>query len=178
MKKSSWLDSKTIALIAVLTAITTVLTLLVRLPFAPTRGYITLADVGVYFASFALGPVVGGIAGGLGTGIADAIAGYPQWMVLSFLIHGTQGVAAGLIARKKTMGYMILGWAVGAVIMMGGYFAAEVVLYGIGPAASELLGNLFQNVAGGLIGIPLVFSVRKAYPPIDEIGKAKTWVQQ
>lgn len=178
-KKSDWLNAKTIALIAVLTAITTVLTLIVRIPFAPTRGYITLADVGVYFASFALGPVVGAIAGGVGTGLADAIAGYPQWMVLSCIIHGLQGLLAGLIARRKDkIGFMILGWAVGAVIMLGGYFLAELALYGVGAAASELLGNAFQNIAGGVIGIPLVFAVRKAYPPINEIGKAKAWKEQ
>lgn len=178
-KKSDWLNSKTIALIAVLTAITTVLTLIVRIPFAPTRGYITLADVGVYFASFALGPLVGAIAGGVGTGLADAISGYPQWMVLSAIIHGLQGLLAGLIGKRKNkIGYMILGWAVGAVVMVGGYFVAEVALYGVGPAVSELLGNAFQNVTGGLIGIPLVFAVRKAYPPINEIGRAKAWQEQ
>lgn len=177
-RKPSLLNSKTIALIAVLTAITTVLTLIVRLPFAPTRGYITLADVGVYFASFALGPVIGGIAGGVGTGLADAISGYPQWMILSCLIHGLQGIVAGLIGRKDKLIYMILGWAAGAIIMMSGYFIAEVALYGIGPAVSEIIGNAFQNVAGGIIGIPLVFAVRKAYPPINEIGRLKTWSEQ
>jgi hypothetical protein len=32
-----------------------------------------------------------------------------------------------------------------------------------------------QNVAGALVGIPLVYLVRKAYPPIDQIGFGKTW---
>jgi uncharacterized membrane protein len=177
-QKESLLSSKLVSLIAVLTAVTTVLTLIVRIPFAPTRGYITLADVGVYFAAFALGPVVGGIAGGVGTGLADAISGYPQWMILSCMIHGLQGLVAGLIGRNNKLKFMILGWMAGAVIMVSGYFISECVLYGIGPAASEIIGNLSQNIAGGVIGIPLVFAVRKAYPPINEIGKAKKWEQQ
>ncbi|MCK9170924.1 MAG: ECF transporter S component [Treponema sp.] len=167
--------AKMVALIAILTAVTTVLTLIVRIPFAPTRGYITLADVGVYFASFALGPVVGTIAGGVGTGLADAISGYPQWMILSCLIHGLQGLAAGLIGRKGKLVFMILGCVTGAVIMVGGYFISEVFLYGIGAAAAEIPGNLFQNAAGAVIGIPLVYAVKKAYPPINEIGKKQTW---
>ena len=176
--KSSKLDSKVISLVAVLTAVTTVLTLIVRIPFAPTRGYITLADVGVYFASFALGPYVGAIAGGVGTGLADAISGYPQWMILSALIHGVQGFVAGYIGRSNKLGMMILAWLIGTIIMLGGYFGAGCALYGVGAAAAEIIGNLSQNIAGGLIGIPLVFAVRKAYPPINEIGKAKSWEEQ
>ena len=177
-KKKSFFDAKMVALIAILTAVTTVFTLLVRIPFAPTRGYITLADVGVYFAAYALGPVVGGIAGGVGTGLADAIAGYPQWMILSFVIHGLQGVVAGLIGRKGKVGHMILGSIVGAVVMVVGYFAASAALYGVGAAAAEIAGNLFQNIAGALVGIPLVFAVRKAYPPIMQMGKGSTWIAQ
>jgi hypothetical protein len=37
---------------------------------------------------------------------------------------------------------------------------------GIGPALSELPGNIIQSVAGVVIGIPLLITVTKAYPPI------------
>ncbi|GHU99478.1 membrane protein [Spirochaetia bacterium] len=177
MKKFAF-DARSISLIAVLTAVTTGLTLIVRIPFAPTRGYITLADVGVYFAAFALGPVVGLIAGGIGTGLADAIAGYPQWMVFSFLIHGIQGLAAGLVGYKTNLPRMVIGFIVGTVIMVGGYFGVECLLYGIGAAAAELPGNAFQNAAGAVVGIPLVFAVRRAYPPINDIGQPRTWKEQ
>lgn len=169
------MSAQTVALLAIMTAVTTVLTLLVRIPFAPTRGYITLADVGVYFAAFALGPVIGGIAAGVGTGLADAIAGYPQWMVLTLIIHGGQAVLAGYIARKGTLTVMILAWVAGSIVMIAGYFAAGAALYGAGPAAAEIIGNAGQVVAGGVIGIPLVFAVRKAYPPIMTIGKSQKW---
>jgi len=172
------LDAKTVALMAILTAVTAALTLVVRIPFAPTRGYITLADVGVYFAAFSLGPVVGLVAGGVGTGLADAISGYPQWMVFSFIIHGLQGLVAGLIGARSPLPRMIIGFLVGTVVMIAGYFIAGAALYGVGAAASEIPGNGAQNLAGAIIGIPLVFAVRKAYPPINEIGKAKTWEEQ
>jgi len=178
MKKKTFFDAKMVALIAVLTAVITVFTLLVRIPFAPTRGYITLADVGVYFAAFSLGPVVGGIAGGIGTGLADAISGYPQWMILSFFIHGLQGIVAGVVGRKGTFKNMLMGTVAGLIVMVAGYFLASAVLYGIGAAAAEVPGNIFQNVAGGIVGIPLVFAVRKAYPPIQQIGKGTTWSEQ
>lgn len=176
-EKRANLDSRMVALVAVLIAVTTVLTIVVRIPIAPTRGYITLADVAVYFAAFSLGPWVGGIAGGIGTGLADAIAGYPQWMVFSLIIHGCQGIVAGLIARAGgyKLKWMLLAWVPATVIMVGGYFSVSAFLYGVGPAAIEIPGNLIQNVAGGVVGIPLVFAVRKAYPPINQVGKKQKW---
>lgn len=171
MKKKKFLDAKMIALIAVLTAVIIVFTLLVRIPFAPTRGYITLADVGVYFAAFFLGPVVGGIAGGLGTGLADMISGYPQWMFFSCLIHGLQGIVAGVLGRKGKFRHQLLGVIAGAIVMVAGYFIVGAILYGAGAAALEIPGNIFQNAAGGVIGIPLYLAVKKAYPSLAQIGK-------
>jgi uncharacterized membrane protein len=173
--KGKGLSARTVSMIAVLTAVTTVLTLLVRIPFAPTRGYITLADVGVYFAAFSFGPWVAFFAGGVGTGLADAIAGYPQWMAFSFLIHGLQGLLAGLIARNRPFPFMMIGWFVGLVVMVAGYFGVGSALYGVGPSLGEMPGNVCQNAAGALVGIPLVFAVRKAYPPIMNFGKVKAW---
>jgi uncharacterized membrane protein len=54
-QKGEGLSARIVAVVAILTAVTCVFTLLVRVPIAPTRGYINLADVGVYFAAFALG---------------------------------------------------------------------------------------------------------------------------
>ena len=167
-------DVRTVTVVAIMIAITCVFTLLIRVPIAPTRGYITLADVGVYFAAFAFGPWIGFLAGGVGTGLADAIAGYPHWTILSFIIHGLQGLVAGYIGKGNKVSWMLVGWVAGSVIMVVGYFVAAGILYGWGPAAVEFPGNIIQNVAGGLVGIPLVLAVRKAYPPMEQIGWGKT----
>jgi uncharacterized membrane protein len=111
----------------------------------------------------------------VGTGLADAIAGYPQWMFFSFLIHGCQGLVAGYIGRNRSFPWMLLGWLIGTIIMVLGYFSVGSWLYGTGAAIVEMPGNFIQNIAGGIIGIPLVYAVRKAYPPITEFGKDKTW---
>lgn len=161
-----------------MTAVTVVFTLIVRIPVAPTRGYITLADVAVYFSAFAFGPLVGGLTAGLGTGLADLIGGYPQWMVLSFLIHGLQAVLAGFIARRGTLVSLVLGALAGGAVMVAGYFSAAAVLYGTGPALAELGGNTLQVCVGGLAGIPLVFAVKRAFPPLTEMTKPKAWEEE
>jgi uncharacterized membrane protein len=170
------LDARAVALIAILTAVTIVFTLAVRIPFAPTRGYFTLADVGVYFAGFAFGPVIGFIVGGLGTGLADILGGYAHFAIWSFLIHGFQGYVAGMLGYRKGLSGMVTGWIAGAAVMVGGYFIVELFLYGAGPAGTEATTiNLPQVAIGGLVGLLLVLAVRRAYPQIDLLAAPPKW---
>jgi uncharacterized membrane protein len=165
-----------IAAVAVLTAVTTVFTYIVRIPIAPTRGYLNLGDVAIYFSAFTLGPVTALLAGGLGTALADLIAGYPQWIPISLLVHGLQGLLAALIAviplgrgRWPFPPAWLAAGGVGTLVMCAGYFFAGAVMYGFGAAVVELPGNLLQNVAGLLGGIPLSLAVRRAYPPVEQL---------
>lgn len=174
-------DARTVSITAVMIALVTVFTLAIRVPIAPTRGYINLSDVAIYFAAFTFGPWVGFLAGGVGTGLADAIAGYPQWTLISFCVHGLQGLLAGWLFRRAFRGTpagMAVAWAVGTVVMVLGYFLAEVGLYGLGPALVEAPGNLIQNIAGGLVGAPLYWAVRRAYPPITTLATPPTWQEK
>lgn len=173
----TWSAAK-IVVLAVLTALIAVLTLMVRVPIAPTRGYIHLGDAGVFFAAFAFGPAVGFLAGGLGTGLADVLGGYAHWAPLSFLFHGAQGLLAGYLGYRQIAGRQALGWLVGSVVMVLGYFLAEVVLYGAGAAIVEVPGNCIQAVAGGLVAVPLAAAIRKAWPPIDNLVTPRTWEER
>ena len=173
----SWSATK-IVVLAVLTALIAVLTLMVRVPIAPTRGYIHLGDAGMFFASFAFGPAIGFLAGGLGTGLADLLGGYAHWAPLSFVIHGVQGLLAGYIGYRQLAGRQALGWLVGGLVMVAGYFLAEVVLYGAGAAIVEVPGNFIQCIAGGLVAIPLAAAIRRAWPPIDTLVMPRTWEER
>jgi uncharacterized membrane protein len=167
--------SARIALAAVMTAVAAVFTLLIRIPFAPTRGYINLCDAAVYFAAFTFGPVTAFISGGLGPAIADIISGYAQWAPITFLAHGLQGLTAGLVAwqffKKTGKGFSLsspglyLGWLTGTLVMISLYFGGGLILAGL-SAAAEIPMNLIQNLAGLLAGSALSQAVQKAYPPV------------
>jgi uncharacterized membrane protein len=162
-----------IATIAILTAVTAVLTLLVRIPVPATKGYFNLGDTVIYFTAFTLGPVSALLSGGLGTAIADLI-GFPTFAPISLFVHGLQGLVAALIAglpagagRGRSFNPLwLLAAAAGTVVMCGGYLAAESVMTGIGAALVELPFNLLQNVIGVAAGMALSLAVRKAYPPV------------
>ncbi|MGD9030465.1 MAG: ECF transporter S component, partial [Anaerolineae bacterium] len=69
-------EIRRIVLTGMMIALVAVLTLAVRVPFAPTRGYFNFSDVAVFLAGFAFGPWIGLVAGGVGTAMADLIGGY------------------------------------------------------------------------------------------------------
>ena len=165
-----------IASIAVLSAIVTIFTIAVRIPVAPTRGYINLGDVAIFFAAFVFGPATAFIAGGLGTALADILGGYGQWAPISFAVHGLQGFIIGvvynIIIKKEETAPVniiitgILCFLAGAVVMVSGYFTAGVIMVGPGAAIVEIPGNILQNIAGIIGGLALAVAVRKAYPPV------------
>ena len=158
-----------IPLIAIMTALTTVLTMLVKLP-TPTRGYLNLSDAMIFFSAYAFGPWVGGIIGGLGPALSDLLSGYPQWAAFTFVIDGLQAVLVGLLVRKFRPANMIAGSIVAGVWKVFGYLIAGGILPGWGPALGEVLGNTGQMVVGLVIAYALFAAVRTAYPPLVRMG--------
>jgi uncharacterized membrane protein len=168
----------TIALVAVLIALTTVFTLLIRVP-TPARGYVNLSDVAITFASLAFGPWIGFAAGGIGTALADLLGGYAAFAPLSFVAHGLEGLVMGLIGgRTHSVPRMIGAWLAGSAVMVATYLIGEGLFYtGWPPAFAGVPLNAFQALVGGLVGIPLVIAVRRAYPPLERLGQPPTWTE-
>ena len=156
-----------IAALAILIAVTTVFTYIIRIPVAPTRGYINLGDVAIFFTAVTFGPITALLAGGIGTALADLFAGYAQWAPITFFAHGLQGLVIGLLLGKKINIQRLILSFIGATITMAGiYYITAGIMYGFGAAVAEIPGNIIQNAAGILVGVPLAGAVRKAYPPI------------
>lgn len=154
-----------VAWLAILAAVTTVFTILIRVP-SPARGYFNLGDMAVAFIAFTFGPFSALIAGGVGTGLADLIGSYARWAPVSLVVHGLQGFAIGMIARARPSSPAVVSAAgvAGIVIMTAGYLVGGTVLMGIRPALAEAPGNLVQSAAGVLLGLPLSLAVALAYP--------------
>ena len=118
-----------LSLTAVSAALVAVFTIAVRIPVPATSGYISLCDAAVVFISYAFGPVTGLIAGGLGSAAADLLGGYPQFAVISFIVHGLEAFLAGLLVRKNSQSVptMILGAIISIITVCGGYLLLEVL---------------------------------------------------
>ncbi|MHA2379051.1 MAG: ECF transporter S component [Candidatus Thorarchaeota archaeon] len=150
-----------VALLAIMTALTTVATAVLVVPFPSTQGYFNLGDSLVMISGFLLGPVGGFFAGGVGSAMADVVLGFPGFAPITFIAKGFEGLAVGFLsfrtARKKNLsGWDILGLLLGSAAMLLGYLLGEMFILGytFEVAALELITiNSIQVIMGSIVTI-------------------------
>ena len=162
--------TRNLAMIALLVALTAVATMIIKIPTPATRGYINVGDSVIFVAALLFGAKVGGIAGGAGSALADVLLGYTHYAPITLVVKGIEGMIVGGLfgwtrrSISSRSGVMVAVPIVllGGAWMVFGYFSAQVVLYGLGAALGELVGNTFQALVSTVIGVPLAVALRKA----------------
>ncbi|OGD44365.1 hypothetical protein A3K69_07720 [Candidatus Bathyarchaeota archaeon RBG_16_57_9] len=152
------LKTRQIAAVGVMGALTTIATMMFVFPIPATSGYFNLGDTIVMITSLTFGPLVGALAGGLGSGLADLLGGWYNWVVFTTIIKGTEGYVAGRLAgprEGRTMQKTVVAWAVGGLCMVGGYFLVQIFMYGLAGALTELPFNAVQMLVSGVVGVPI-----------------------
>ena len=149
-----------IVLSGLFAAVIFVLTAFVPIPLG--HGYANAGDVFVVLSGVMLGPWAGLAASGVGSALADLYLGYSVYAPATFIIKGLMAVCAFLIyksakgkAEKSTVVRIALAYIVGELIMVSGYFLFETVLFGVGVAVADVLGNLLQAAFSAGVGIAL-----------------------
>lgn len=159
-----------LCLTAVFTALTTVVTMFIMIPNPATGGYVNIGDCVVLIAGTILGPIPGLFAGGVGSAIADLATGYANWILPTFLIKGLEGFLCGLTTyfifrhtNKRSIKLTFTGIAslLCALIMMVGYFLANLAMGGMGKAIGSLIPNTIQAVISFAINIVVVAALIK-----------------
>jgi len=156
-----------ISLLAVLTALTTVATIVLIVPFPTTAGYFNLGDVLVMLSGFLLGPLGGFIAGGGGSAIADLIVA-PQYAPITLIAKGLEGMFVGLLSAKtfketRVGLWDVVGVILASVVMMLGYLLGEIYLleYSFGAALAELIAvNSIQVTVGSIVTLMIGPGIR------------------
>ena len=149
------LTTKKLVLTALLTALTFVATMFIRIPLP--LGYVNLGDVFVLLSVFILGPVYGTIAGSVGSCLADLI-GYISYAPGTLIIKSAMALVAYLVyslllkATKKDIIAEIIGGIAGAVIMAFGYFFYEILFF---ETAGVAIINVPWNLLQGAVGVIL-----------------------
>lgn len=141
-------------------------TFILKFPIPGGYGYINFGDGAIFAAAALLGPFAA-ICAALGSALADLLAGFPSYILPTFIIKGLMGLLAGLILQRRPqlnwVGQLLL-FAVCEAIMVGGYFLAEIVLYGVAAAVGTLIFNTLQGLAGIATGLAIVPLARKIKP--------------
>jgi len=155
-----------ISLTAIMTALVAVGTMIIRIP-NPMGGYFNVGDAMIFVCALTFNPIIGGIAGGLGSAIADMI-GFPVFAIPTLVIKGLEGFLASIITNKKNAFRDILAVVAAGSEMVIGYFLVELfpLQWGLGGALAEVPGNIIQIIIGGLVGIPITFTLRRRLPQI------------
>jgi uncharacterized membrane protein len=166
-----------IALLAIMTALATVATLVLIIPYPITNGYFNLGDTIVMLGGFVLGPVGGFIVGGVGSALADLIVA-PIYAPITLFAKGFEGMAVGFFSSKTLEKTGIsrqdkIGVLVGSLLMLAGYFIGEIILFGTVAALMEFFAvNLAQVIAGSIVALTVGPKVR-TYLRIINFGESQ-----
>ncbi len=160
------LDTKTMAIAAIFTALTYVFTAFVniRLPITANGGLIHLGNIPLFIGAIIFGSYVGAIAGGIGMGLFDLLSGWTAWAPFTLIIVGLMGYTVGKIAsNKNSVPRNIIALITAGIIKVAGYYIAEIILYGsfVAPVSS-IPGNIIQIAVAAVIVIPVAPLLKKA----------------
>lgn len=128
-------------------------------------GPFNIGDAVIMVTAMLLGRNSGMLAGALGSALADIAMGYAFFSPFTLIVKGLEGYIVGTIAycgRSGKIGTarMIAGVAVGAVVMITGYFLAESLVlpifnkdFGLAMAWKDMIStNIIQGIVCAVIG--------------------------
>lgn len=160
--------TREIVLCGLLTGIVFVATrfLNVRLPVSVNGGLIHMGNTMLFMIAIVFGKKRGAIAGAFGMGLFDILSGWFLWAPFTFVIRGAMGYIVGAAAEgkegKTQLIWTLVGIVLSSLVMIGGYYVTEGILYGnwIAPMTS-IPGNIIQLIIGAVIGLPLAEALKR-----------------
>ena len=159
---------------ALFAALTFAATMAVRIPTPGTSGYIHPGDALVILTGVILGPSYGFLAAGIGSALADLLGGYFIYVPITFGIKGLIALLSGLIyqkaGREAKFRYpaVAAGGIVDMILVAGGYFLCESILYGTAGALASVPANLVQGASGLVISL-ILYPVLTAIPDVKRM---------
>ena len=149
------------AMTAMFAALITITTAYVKIP-APL-GYAHAGDSMIYLSASVLPGPLGFLAAAIGGGLADLLAGYPQWALPTAIIKALNVLPFFLIKYLKDSPKFekiinvsnLLMLIPTTIVTIGGYFVANALLYDISAAVAEILPNLVQAGVGAILFVIL-----------------------
>lgn len=156
-------DVKKITYMALIIAISVVLTFLIRIPVPSTQGYFHPGDAVLVIGVIILGKKNGAIAGSIGQALADLMGGYAIFAPVTLCAKILMGILLGTAFEKyeryrsdghKTHLVSTVIFALLALIsMVAVYFLAETAIYGspVIPLV-EIPVNCLQFAFGIIVG--------------------------
>ena len=152
---------KTLVTYAVLIALTVVMTMVIQIPTPTSYGYLNLGDMVIFIAALIFGEKAGFLVGGIGSAMADILLGWGAYAPITLVAKGLEGFVAGLLLETSWGRKLpFIPTAIGGLVMAGGYYLAEIFMYGAKAAIVNLPANIMQGLFGAAAAI-ILWSVLK-----------------
>lgn len=165
-KSKQNIHARIIVLTALFAALTTVLTMTVKIP--TITGYVHPGDSMIYLGASILPGPYGIFAGAIGGGLADLLSGYPHWIIPSAIIKGLNAVPfilAFYIQKKRSKSHRIINplsltaLVPSSLITVLGYFIAHLFMKDFGYAVAAIPNELCQVLAAAIVFTALGFGL-------------------
>lgn len=150
---------KQICLTGLMAALITVFTAFVKMPTGINSGYIHFGDSMIYLSGCLLGPWAS-LAAAIGGGMADVLAGAPQWALPTAIVKSINALPFFLVlAAQRKAGKPVKILSLPTVLMsvvsgvwtMVGYFIAEGLMYSFPAAIPSIPFNAVQAVGSTIV---------------------------
>jgi len=151
--------------IALMTAITYISVSFLHIPNG-VGGVVHLGDSIIFVTAILFGARQAAISGAIGMTLFD-IFFYPTYAPYTFFIKAVMGLIVGLIARggnsKGDKNFRnIIGIVLAAIWGVVGYYFAEIIMYAnFYIPIANVLGNIIQVTAGGIIALILLSALKR-----------------
>lgn len=149
-------------LAGLLCAIITLTTMVISIPIPGVSGaYVNGGDAGVYLAGYLIGGPWGALCAGVGSALADLLLGSAIYAVPTFFIKGAVAFFAAMLL-KRTKGFTrIFALLIPGLLIPGGYFLYECLIYGYATALISVPLNFMQLAGGAVIGFLLIGALER-----------------
>jgi len=135
-------SARSISIIALMSALVCVATLVFQVYIPETHGYFNVGEVAVYTSALIFGPIVGGLAGGIGSALADILSGYGYYAPGTFVIKGLEGFIVGFLSIAFKRFHSRSWWR---VLSFSAIIAASAAIYFVG---STFYGGVMELSIG------------------------------
>lgn len=156
-KNNTWIQK--MCLTGLMAAIICVFTAFIKVNTGINNGYVHFGDSMIYLAGALLGPW-SALAAAIGGGMADILAGAPQWALATAIIKALNAVpfiiASGAYKKKHSSRKIISLYTVPMVVVSGlisvfGYLLAEGLMYTFPTAWMSVPFTIIQAVGSAVI---------------------------
>jgi uncharacterized membrane protein len=162
--------TRDIAFYGLFIALVYVATRFINIPGPNSGGLFHLGNVMAFSIAIVFGKKAGAVSAALGMALFDLTSPYAIYAPFTFVIRFAMGYVIGYMANMagdkkiETVIFSFGGIAIASVIMIVGYYCADILILGTPYAAYESVGpNFMQCVVGTVIGLPVAVSLKLGF---------------